>query len=130
MTKREEFETLVRRSRHFCETASMQFERGFYDLAVFSLEQCVQLYLKAVMLKLGVDYPRMHSIRRLLEVVYELTNGSKVMELVSKYSVELALLEDAYITSRYVVREFRPDEVTRLKKVVDEVVRVVGEVTG
>ncbi len=69
MTRAEEYESLLERSRRFCETASMQIERGFYDLAVFSLERGLRLYLKACLLRLGVDYPRTHSLKRLLELI-------------------------------------------------------------
>jgi len=37
MTKLEEYEYLLERSRRFYETALMQIERSFYDLATFSL---------------------------------------------------------------------------------------------
>jgi HEPN domain-containing protein len=42
---------LLRRSRDFLETAEYQISRGFYDLAVFSLEQALQLFLKAKLLE-------------------------------------------------------------------------------
>jgi len=35
--------------------------------------------------------------------------------------MDLGVLEDAYITSRYVMREFKREEVERLAKVVREV---------
>ncbi len=129
VTKREEYECLMERSRRFYESAIMQIKRGFYDLATFSLEQSLQLYLKAKLLKLGLDYPRTHSIRRLLELIYELTNKEEIKELLMKFSVELASLEDAYITSRYVAREFRLEEVKRLKEVVEGVKEVVRRIT-
>mgnify|MGYP000563047296 CR=1 FL=1 len=133
MTKREEYEHLLRRSREFYETAIFQIERGFYGLAAFSLEQSLQLFLKAKMLERGVDYPRTHNIRRLLEILSEIVEGrfSRILkEFVERYSLELASIEDAYITSRYIPREFRKEEVLRLKKIVDEVVKVVSQVTG
>jgi len=65
LTKREEYEHLLRRSREFYETAILQLEKGFYGLAAFSLEQSLRLFLKAKMLERGVDYPRTHSVRRL-----------------------------------------------------------------
>lgn len=86
----------------------MQMDKGFYDLAVFSLEQSLQLYLKASLLKLGVDYPRTLSVRKLLELLGELAESEEVRELLSKYAVELGALEDAYITSRYIPREYTP----------------------
>jgi len=119
--------SLLERSRRFYESALFQIEKGFYDLAMFSFKQSLQLFLKAALLSLGVDYPRTHSIRRLLELVHELTGDEDVKELWVEHSVELALLEDAYITSRYVPRDFRVEEVTRVRGVVDRVIRVVRE---
>ena len=133
MTKREEYEHLLKRSREFYETAIFQLEKGFYGLAAFSLEQALQLFLKAKMLERGVDYPRIHSVRRLLELLSEVVEKefSRVLrELVEKYSLELASIEDAYITSKYIPREFRRGEVLRLKMVVDEVVDVVSRIAG
>ena len=124
----EEFKSLLERSRRFYETAIMQIEKGFNDLAAFSLEQCLQLYLKAYLLKLGVDFPRTHSVRRLLELIHEVTSKDEVKELLRKFSVELGSLEDAYITSRYVVRDYSPEEVERLKGVVEAVKNAVKEV--
>jgi len=123
----EEHRYLVERSRRFFETALMQIERGFYDLAAFSLEQSLQLYLKACLLKLGVDYPRTHSVRRLLELVAEVSGRGEVRGLLQGFAVELGALEDAYISSRYVGREYTREEVERLRRVVEEVERVVGE---
>jgi len=126
----EEYECLLERSRRFYETALMQVERGFYDLACFSLEQSLQLYLKASLLRLGLDFPRTHSVRRLLELMHEVTGDNRVLELLSRFSVELGALEDAYITSRHVARSYTADEASRSRKVVDEVIRVFGEVTS
>jgi len=120
-----EYESLLERSRRFCETASMQVERGFYDLAVFSLEQGLQLFLKAYLLKLGADYPRTHSVRKLLELIYKISGNEAISDLLRKFSVELGALEDAYITSRYVSRSYSLEEVERLKRVVEEVMAVV-----
>jgi len=123
----EEHRYLVERSRRFFETALMQIERGFYDLAAFSLEQSLQLFLKACLLKLGVDYPRTHSVRRLLELIAEVSGRDEVRGLLQGFAVELGALEDAYISSRYVGREYTREEVERLRRVVEGVKRVVGE---
>jgi HEPN domain-containing protein len=47
-----------------------------------------------------------------------------------KFLVELALLEDIYITSRYIPREYRKDEVLKIKETVDEVFMVVGKIVN
>jgi HEPN domain-containing protein len=121
MSKLEEYEALLRRSDGFLETALMQARAGMYDLAVFSLEQSLQLFLKATLLRVGSDYPRTHSIRRLLELLTEVTGRSELRELASRYSVELGALEDAYISSRYIPRIYTKDEFERLRAVVEEV---------
>jgi HEPN domain-containing protein len=130
LTRTEEFESLLEKSRRFFETASIQSGRGFNDLAAFSLEQSLQLYLKAYLLKAGVDYPRTHSVRKLLELLAETTDSNEIRRLVSKYAVELGSLEDAYITSRYMTRQYFQEEVDRLRAVVEEVMQVVERVIG
>ncbi|MGC9072334.1 MAG: HEPN domain-containing protein [Acidilobus sp.] len=126
----EDYRYLVERSRRFYETALVQLDRGFYDLAAFSLEQALQLFLKAFLLRLGVDYPRTHSVRRLLELIHQITGRQEVGELLRRLTLELALLEDAYVTSRYVPRDFSKEEVMKLKDAVDEVMRVVGSLVA
>ncbi len=130
LTRFEEYNYLLERSRRFLETAEMQFERGFHDLAVFSLEQALQLYLKACLLKLGVDYPRTHSVRKLLELTYKLTGAEEIKRILTDYAVELGSLEDAYITSRYVAREYSVEEAGRLRQVVKRLMEVVGGVVN
>ncbi len=130
MTRFEEYNYLLERSRKFLETAEMQFERGFHDLAVFSLEQALQLYLKACLLKLGVDYPRTHSVRKLLELAYKLTSAEEIKRILVDYAVELGSLEDAYITSRYVAREYSEEEARRLHQVVTRLMDIVGGVVN
>ena len=53
-TRREEEKRLLKRSGDFLETAEYQINRGFYDLAAFSLEQALQLFLKAKVLAEGL----------------------------------------------------------------------------
>jgi HEPN domain-containing protein len=128
VTRLEEYEYLLERSRRFLATAELQIDKGFYDLALFSLEQALQLYLKAVVLRLGVDYPRTHSVRKLLELVYKLTGSDEVEKFFSNYAIELGVLEDAYITLRYIPREYTREEAKRLLGVVREVIEVVNKI--
>jgi HEPN domain-containing protein len=70
-------------------------KRAFYDLAIFSLEHALQLYLRASLLKLGLDYLRAHSARKLLELMYKLTGSEEVKKVLVEYTIELGVLEDA-----------------------------------
>lgn len=126
MSRESEIKSLKERSRRFLETAEFQFIHGFYDLASFSLEQALQLFIKARLLEYGVEYPRTHSVRRLLEIFSEVAPkniSGEAKALLNRYILELGMLEDAYITSRYIMREFRREEVEKLKKAVEEVIR-------
>jgi HEPN domain-containing protein len=128
VTRREEEKSLLKRSRDFLETAEYQTGKGFYDLAVFSLEQAMQLFLKAKVLAEGVEFPRTHSVRTLLEILSDLVPESKrpnVKSILENYLLELGMLEDAYITSRYVMREFTKQEAERLTKAVREIMKNV-----
>jgi len=128
----DEYAYLLKRSQEFYESAMMQFNRGFYGLAAFSLEQSLQLLLKAKLLECGAGYPRVHGVRKLLKLLSEVIEGSgkdALEEVLRKYSLELALLEDIYITARYVPKEFTADDVRKLRKVVDEVMKVVRGIT-
>ncbi|MBM4400601.1 MAG: HEPN domain-containing protein [Crenarchaeota archaeon] len=128
MTREEEEKRLLKRSRDFLETAEYQTSKGFYDLATFSLEQALQLFLKAKVLAEGVDYPRTHSVRTLLEILSDLVpenKNSTIKGILESYLLELGMLEDAYITSRYVMREFTKQEVEKLTKAVKEIMKNV-----
>jgi HEPN domain-containing protein len=50
VTRKEEENRLLKRSKNFLETAEYQTGKGFYDLSAFSLEQGMQLFLKAKVL--------------------------------------------------------------------------------
>jgi len=129
VTRREEEKRLLKRSKDFLETAEYQIGKGFYDLAAFSLEQALQLFLKAKVLAEGVDYPRTHSVRALLEILSELVpvdKKSSVKGVLENYLLELGVLEDAYITSRYLMREFTRQEVEKLAKAVKEIMKIVA----
>ena len=108
MTRREEAEHLYNRSSEFLETADFQLERGFYALTVFNAEQSLQLFLKAKLLEEGLTYPQTHGVRSLMELLSTITEektGKEVSKLLEHYLIELGSLEDAYIASRYLLRE-------------------------
>jgi len=69
-------EQLFKRAREFLETAKYQMNIGFHSLAAFSLEQSLQLFLKAKLLENGMDYPRTHSVRMLIQVLSDILKRS------------------------------------------------------
>lgn len=128
MTHVDEVEHLLRRSREFLETAQYQTSNGFYDLAAFSLEQSLQLFIKAKLIQNGVEYPRHHGVRTLIEVLIKvLSDDAKTVlkDILDKYLLEFGMLEDAYISSRYIIREFRKEEIERLRKAAEAIIKNV-----
>ena len=55
--------TLIKRALEFLKEAERDLAEGLYNLAIFHTEQSLQLYLKAVLLKLTGYYPEVHGIR-------------------------------------------------------------------
>jgi HEPN domain-containing protein len=124
LTRSEEAEHLYRRSREFQETADFQLERGFYALAVFNAEQSLQLWLKAKLLEEGATFPQTHGVRSPMEQLSSIADentGKQIKRLIDLYLIELGALEDAYIASRYLIRDYKKEEAKRLLKAVKEI---------
>jgi len=64
----------------------------------------------------------------LLNMLAQLTGRNEIKQLLITYSMELGILEDAYIVSRYMPRTYTAEEFERLRGVVDRVRGVVGGV--
>ncbi len=128
MTRLEEYETLMRRSRMFLEEAREAYQKERYDLAVFLAEQGLQLYLKAQLLRVAGDYPRTHSVRQLLSLLARALGGEAV-EVVSEFSrrmrPRLSELEDVYIAARYTTRVYTREDAKDILETVEEVMRLV-----
>ena len=130
MTQIDDFRALIDRSKRFLISSEMQAGKGFYDLAVFSLEQALQLFLKALLIKHGVEYPRIHGIRKLLKMLEKVSGFNVISRLLERYSFELGVLEDAYITSRYIPREYTREDYERLREAVEEIINGLGGYNG
>ncbi|MEM1671538.1 MAG: HEPN domain-containing protein [Archaeoglobaceae archaeon] len=114
---REEIELYLKRAKKFEENAKFNFERKDYDIAMFHIEQAMQLIIKAKLLDEKGYFERTHSLRKLL---HELKND-EVKKFVEKYEKVLRDLERAYITSRYYFEEFFEDEVLRAFEALREI---------
>ena len=128
MAKREEVDHLARRAREFLKTAEYQVREGMYALAIFSLEQALQLFLKSRLILHGVDYPRTHSIRRLLILLAEVSKEHEawIRRILREKALEISFIEDAYISSRYFLRDFGEEEYRRVRSLVEEVMENLG----
>jgi len=127
LVKRDEVEHLEKRAREFLKTADYQAGEGMYALAIFSLEQALQLFLKSRLLLHGIDYPRTHGLKKLLSMLASVSSEHElpIRNLIKEKSLEFSFLEDAYISSRYLLKEFGEGEYRRVRAVVEEVMRLL-----
>lgn len=124
--RKDEIERLLKRSKEFKDAAEFHYSRKSFDLAAFNLEQALQLFLKANLLKKGIEFPKTRTLRKLFLLLGEsLERLEEFKAFVVENSLEFASLEDAYITARYFPREFEKEEVERLKKFVEKVIEIV-----
>jgi len=121
---REEVELFLKRARNFLEGAKQRFERQDWDLTCFMAEQSVQLFLKAIILEKGGEFPRTHSLRQLFSILSNLIQNHEL-----KYDRKsLLLLESAYLNSRYINFSYNKEDAVEILKIVEEVLVLVGNV--
>ena len=97
---------LKRRAKAFLESARADYARGDYDLVLFHIEQFLQLYLKYLLYRRIGDYPKTCSLIRLLRDVMRVYGDNVLKEFYEENMEALYLLEEAYIASRYLPREY------------------------
>lgn len=107
----------------FLENSRDLIERGFYDLAVFNLEQYCQLMLKYKLLVKTGTYPRTRSFTVLVDILSRIEPSVRVLIEREDYLVMLTKLEDAYISARYLPRRYTELEARAILKFVTEVFR-------
>ncbi len=108
---REDIEYLIRRAEVFIRDAKYDLENGDYDIAMFHIEQALQLLIKAKLLDLKGSYEKTHSLRKLLGELSKIYKEDEIKKFIEKYKRLLRDLERAYISSRYFYEEFFPEEV-------------------
>lgn len=118
------YELLRRRALSFLADARVDFERGDYDLALFHVEQFIQLYSKYLLYKRVGDYPKTHSIVRLIRDLARVYGDRSLDEFVEANLEGLYLLEEAYITSRYLPREYDAEIASRVLKLGEKLLEV------
>jgi len=109
MNMKEFCERLKERGERFLVDAELDFESKEYDVALFHVEQAVQLFLKAKIVSFGVEFPKVHEISKLLKILKEL--GVKGVEELTKNRKVVELLEFSYVSSRYLPVSFSKEDV-------------------
>jgi len=119
----DEVRVLRERALAFQRRARESFNSGDYDLTAFLSEQAVQLYLKSILLEELGDYPRTHSISYLFSLISKIQKYKDMGKFFEERKKIFRLMEDSYISSRYLPREFTKEEAEELLNAAEEVLK-------
>jgi HEPN domain-containing protein len=120
-------EILKERADEFVKLAEYAYKRKRYDLAMFNLEQAVQLYLKyKIWQKLG-DFEKTHSITKLLKDFGRVYKKSKAINKFIKENLKLINnLEVAYIESRYLPAQFFKEDIDKAFEFLNKLKKLIN----
>jgi len=116
------YEEMISRAKHFFNISNYDVSLGRHDIALFHLEQAVQLALKAYLLKVFGDFPKTHSIKDLID----LSENECLKRLADELWFVIDILEDAYIAARYFFRRYDEKEWREALKFVEGVFKCIG----
>jgi HEPN domain-containing protein len=109
------------KSKRYREDAEENYNKHYFDLSMFSLHQSLELFLKGMLILRSGDFPHTHSLRSLLELLKKFVNDrctESISKFLADYNMEISVLTDAYITSRYFESNYNELTVSRLIKLV------------
>lgn len=110
--------------------ARRSLSSGDYDIAVFPADQSIQSYLKSVILELSGETPRTHVLRHLFNVLKLALNQPNIDQSVRDNRSLIIRLEDAYINSRHIPREYNKEEAEELVSFAEEAIKFVESLRG
>ncbi|MFP3234526.1 MAG: HEPN domain-containing protein [Sulfolobaceae archaeon] len=119
-------EFLKNNALDFLNYAKLLLRDGRYNLALFLLEQALQLGLKYYISKLTGSFPKTHDIVDLLKRIIELTENKKLKEVLNAEISTLDLLKQAYIASRYLPTNYDKEAVEKALNVVEAIFNELG----
>jgi HEPN domain-containing protein len=126
---------MKRRAFEFLNLSKELLERGLEDISSFHVHQACQLRLKASILRIRGEIPRIHGVRELIgilaKILEELDRKDESRSLTNftrDHRDVLIDLDDAYTTSRYAVGGLAKEAVREMIGVAEELFRLLDEV--
>lgn len=98
-------ETFLKRNAEYLEKKAREaLDEGAYGFVLFFAEQALQLRIKYILAKRIGDYPKAHRFSVLFEALGKIYGDA--LEFYERNIELFELLEDAYITVRYLGRDY------------------------
>ena len=110
----------------FFEEAKENLSKGKYNLAMFDLEQALQLSLKYTLYQLTGSFEKAYEIKRLLKQVIDLTKDKQLENIMRQEIVTIDILEQAYIAARYLPYKYDKSTVEKALNLVSVILNVLG----
>lgn len=133
----ERVRVIKERAAAFLSVAREFYDRGKLDMASFNTHQACQLRIKASILRLFGDIPRLHGIRELLGILAKrlkelnyAVESDRIVRFVEENRSLLIGIEDAYVESRYGVFIYNGRKVKGMIEVVDKLFILLEEIEG
>jgi Uncharacterized conserved protein related to C-terminal domain of eukaryotic chaperone, SACSIN len=108
--KEEDF--LKERAHRFFKEAEDDIKKGFYDLAVFHLEQALQLKIKYLLAKKIGYFSKTHLITQLINEASRVFQN--ILDFFLNFKEEIEELEVAYTGARYLAINYSKEKAERL----------------
>ena len=128
MTASDEFNSMIEKSRRFLLNAERNMDEGFIDIGAFSVNQSLEIYLKALLLKESGDCPHTHDIKILLRNLADLSNldvKENIELFLKEKSLVLSLIQDAYLTLRYFSTSYSSDDLNEMISVIKHIKEII-----
>jgi HEPN domain-containing protein len=119
-------EHLKRNALDFFNEAKRNLNEGKYNLAMFHLEQALQLSLKYILFNFKGSFEKTHDILRLLDEVISLKKNENLQRIRREETLVLELITQAYIASRYLPFSYERITVEKAYNVVKNILNEVG----
>ena len=116
---KEEVENLLKTSKFFEDNARFDVSKERYAMAMFHLEQALQLLLKAFLLNTLGTFKKTHDLHVLFDDVSKIV--PEIKEIHEKNWLIIERLREAYIGARYFGFIYSKEEVENAFKLIDGV---------
>ncbi|MCS7230194.1 MAG: HEPN domain-containing protein [Candidatus Kryptonium sp.] len=124
-------EFLKKNALKFLEIADYLLSKEDFNFAAFNYEQSAQLFLKYLLWKKVGDYPKTHSLLKLIDECAKIIEQKDKIETLEnlKETETIFLLEEAYLATRYFDVQFNRTPVEKMKKLVYQIKEIVESLT-
>lgn len=119
-------EFLKKRAKEFWERAREDIEKSRFNLAALDIEQAVQLWFKYLIFLKAGDFPKTHYFDILLKELSEIYGLQEIIQFYQN-ALQFKALEDTYISSRYLPKDFNKEEIQRIIEFASEVFKFFKE---